>query len=288
MIWLDENQQPTIPSKAYWARLMSSDGESAVFAVERKEQKDLAAREGKIHAIADSYEKPFRVALMAAFQVAKRKLAATKNVEASVGALKKALEQTLPTLVKRTMVAGGDLASGELKSAAQMRGAELRTAKRTSPNTKIDFAFDAENQAAIDWADRHAAELIDGISETSREQINNAIADLLETGDWKDAVDEIAAAVGDPDRAERIARHETMLAVSEGQRQSWDQAVEAGLLDEDSERTWITVGDEKVCPICEGLDGKTAKLGESYESDGEEYDGPPAHVSCRCTEGISG
>ena len=60
-----------------------------------------------------------------------------------------------------------------------------------------------------------------------------------------------------------------------------------GLLTGDEVRTWIAVGDDKVCPICDALDGMTAKLGESYESDGEEYDGPPAHVSCRCTEGLT-
>jgi len=246
----------------------------------KKQLKTAAATEGPLHAVADAHEQPFRVALMAAFQVARRKLSATHDVDATVAALEKALKQTLPALVRRTMVAGGQVTG--------LRTAELRTAKRTS-TPRIDFAFDAKNQDAIDWADRHAAELIDGITETSREQINNAIADALETGNFKDALDEILDAVGDEDRANLIARHETMLAVSEGQRQGWSQAVEDGLLDEDSERTWIIVGDEKVCPICEGLDGKTAKLGEPYVGDdGEEYTGPPAHVACRCTEGISG
>jgi hypothetical protein len=79
-----------------------------------------------------------------------------------------------------------------------------------------------------------------------------------------------------------------MLAAGEGQRQGWDQAVENGLLTGDEERVWIVTGDEKVCPICEGLEDGRAKLGEPYVGDdGEEYDGPPAHVQCRCTEGIA-
>lgn len=145
------------------------------------------------------------------------------------------------------------------------------------------FKFDVVNQDAVDWADKHAAELIEGISETSREAINNAIADALETGDLDDALDEILAAVGDSERAERIARNETMMAASEGQRQAWAQAVEEGILSGDEQRVWIAVGDEKTCPICEELDGQEADLDGEYEGG---YNGPPAHPLCRCTEGI--
>lgn len=164
---------------------------------------------------------------------------------------------------------------------------KLRTAKDT-PKAVLNISFDATNQHVIDWADRHAAESITNVTETSREAINNAVAEHQETGDWNEYYDEILAAVGDEDRADLIARHESMLAAGEGQRQGWDQAVDAGLLTGDEERVWIVTGDEKVCPICEGLEDARAKLGEPYTGDdGEEYDGPPAHVQCRCTEGIA-
>ena len=166
---------------------------------------------------------------------------------------------------------------------------KLRTAKDTAKRIgSFEMRFDAKTQAVIDWADRHAAELIDNITETSREAINNAISELQETGDWDAYYDEILDAVGDEDRANLIARHESMLAAGEGQRQAWDQAVDKGMLTGDEERAWIVTGDEKVCPTCEGLEDKRAKLGDPYVGDdGEEYDGPPAHVQCRCTEGIA-
>lgn len=259
-------------------------------------------QETKLHQVASTHERAVAVAFDHAFAVARKVLKPdpVKHLEKALAAMRVALGKTLPSTLRKVLAAGGDAAGRQMKAlgdyeghtknlSKKLKALEFRTAKRTSKKTKIDFTFDAENQSAIDWADRHAAELIDGIAETSREQINNAIADALESGDWKDALDEILDAVGDPERAALIARHETMLAASEGQRQAWDQAVDEGLLDEDSQRTWIVVGDDKVCPICEGLDGKTAKLGESYVGDdGEEYDGPPAHVACRCTEGLSG
>jgi hypothetical protein len=165
------------------------------------------------------------------------------------------------------------------------RNRKFRAAKRDSkPSVKIDFKFDSRQEASIDWADRHSAELIDGISETSREAINNAVAEYLETGDFKELRDEILAAVGDSERADRIARNEPMVAVHEGQRAAWQQAIDDGLLPENSVREWIVVGDDKVCPVCQGLEGKTAALGEEYE---EGIEGPPAHVMCRCSEGIS-
>ncbi len=244
-----------------------------------------SAKEGPLHAAADKFVPAFSVALRAAFALGRKALGGSTQhrVDAAVAAIKRALQPTLPGLIKKALAAGGKVTAASLTP----RTAELRTAKDPQqPNVK--FAFDATNHAAVDWADRHAAELIDGIAETSREAINNAIADALESGDLEDALDEILAAVGDADRAELIARNETFRAVAEGQRQAWDQAVGDGLLTGDEKRTWIVVGDDKVCPICDGLDGQTVGLDESYQGDGEEYDGPPAHVNCRCTEGISG
>ena len=171
----------------------------------------------------------------------------------------------------------------------QSRNAQLRTAKRTEfkeqKRGSIVFTFNAASQEAIDWADRHSAELIDGITETSREAINNAIADALEHG--TDPYDDILEAVGDATRAQLIAHTEVMRAVHEGQREAWRQAEEEGLLTGTERVTWIVTGDDKVCPICEELDGKLRKLDGQYHASGDAYEGPPAHPRCRCTEGLA-
>jgi len=155
---------------------------------------------------------------------------------------------------------------------------------RALAGPKLRMQFDATNPNVVKWARKHAAELIDDISETSKKRIQLAISELHDDGDWDLALDRIMASVGDEDRANLIARHESMLAASEGQRQGWDQAVDEGLLTGDEKRVWIATGDEKVCPICEELDGKRADLDGEYEPGVE---GPPAHVMCRCTEGIA-
>lgn len=156
-----------------------------------------------------------------------------------------------------------------------------RTDRKIGP---FSMRFDVNSPEAVDWADRHAAELIHGITETSREQINNAIAEALEHGNLRDAYQEILDAVGDSARAELIARTEVMTAVHEGQRAAWRQATEEGLLSGNERRTWIATGDENTCPICDGLDGQVADFDGEYPGG---YGGPPAHPRCRCTEGLT-
>ncbi len=48
-------------------------------------------------------------------------------------------------------------------------------------------------------------------------------------------------------------------------------------------KTWVTAEDEKVCPICEPLDGQTVKAGEMFETQIGPADGPILHVRCRCS-----
>lgn len=256
------------------------------------------ADETPLHHAATKFERRLAVAVQYAFargrqvinkDLLRKAIASRDNIGTLVmpaaNAVARALADTMAPTLAEVLRAGGEVAARKLSS---LRTAEeLRTAKGPD-RVKLRFTFDATDQRAVDWADQHAAELVTRISETTREDINNAISELLESGDWDDAYDTLLGAVGDDARARLIARHETMAAVSEGQRQAWDQAVDEGLLTGDEKRTWIVTPDDKLCPICEGLDGKTASMGGSYVGDdGEEYDGPPAHVQCRCTEGIA-
>lgn len=75
-----------------------------------------------------------------------------------------------------------------------------------------------------------------------------------------------------------------MKAASEAQRQLWEQAVEGGVISGDQRRVWIVTNDERLCPICNALDGAEADLDGQYPDPGGE--GPPQHPACRCTEGL--
>lgn len=85
-------------------------------------------------------------------------------------------------------------------------------------------------------------------------------------------------------RAKRIARTETIAAQSQGRKAAWELAAEQGKLP-DVERVWMapppSANPNRPCEICLELDGKTARLGEPYESLYEgAVDAPPVHPNC--------
>ena len=130
-------------------------------------------------------------------------------------------------------------------------------------------------------AREHALELADGISETSRDRIKNAIADALDGDGIDSAYDEILDAVGNEARAELISRTEIMDAANSGLAESWSAAQEAGLLPENATKVWIAASG--ACDECEELDGEEVTLDEDFSS-GDDM--PPAHPACRCSAGI--
>lgn len=79
-------------------------------------------------------------------------------------------------------------------------------------------------------------------------------------------------------RADTIARTETMRAAREGQEEAWQQAVESGELDPDQAyRVWITAADP--CDICQELaDRGPIPFSDSFGD---------SHPSCRCSEALT-
>ncbi len=224
-----------------------------------------------VHKAADKHLDALTVAVRYTFAKGRKALGKSANADAAVKAVKAALLDVLPDVLLSALLAGGKATTLKVSRAAE---------RRALAGKVLDFRFDVSNPLAAQWAREHAAELAKGISETTREDIAAAIANQEETGE--SAYDDILDAVGDDARAELIARTETMFAANEGQRQAWDQAVDKGLLDEDSKRVWIAAGD--ACPECDELDGEETTLDGEYPGDGG--DGPPLHPACRCTEGI--
>ena len=89
------------------------------------------------------------------------------------------------------------------------------------------------------------------------------------------------------DRAETIARTETMDALNEGILEGARQAQADGLLSEPV-KEWIATGDEITCVTCSALDGVQVALNELFQTDeGEEIESPPAHPRCRCSVAIT-
>lgn len=86
-------------------------------------------------------------------------------------------------------------------------------------------------------------------------------------------------------RAENIARTETSRAVGFATEQGYEQS---GVV---AQKEWLTAFDERTCPYCESMNGKTVDIGDNYFSSGdsigslnfkEAVKAPPLHPSCRC------
>lgn len=90
-------------------------------------------------------------------------------------------------------------------------------------------------------------------------------------------------------RAERIARNETITAANQGQQELWEQAAEEGLMDADTTvREVIVTPDERLCEICAPMEGQRRQLGNEFVSpfDGTRALRPPFHIQCRCALGL--
>ncbi len=81
-------------------------------------------------------------------------------------------------------------------------------------------------------------------------------------------------------RGYNIARTELADAYNQGAYETAKQAQAAGYLGK-ATATWCTAADERVCPTCGRLEGKTVDLDEGFNlANGRKL--PPAHPGCRC------
>lgn len=89
-------------------------------------------------------------------------------------------------------------------------------------------------------------------------------------------------------RGYNIARTELAFAYNQGSYEGTKQAQAAGYMGE-TVKVWCTADDERVCPICGGLEGKTVAMDEDFDfytklavRNETIRRVPPAHPSCRC------
>lgn len=149
------------------------------------------------------------------------------------------------------------------------------------------FPFELENEDITRRLQNRALSLVTIIDETTKKDISRMIeqgrAGLLTN-------EEIATLISDKfiniskTRAHIIARNELATVVNEV---AFETFVRNGVV----KVRWVTVLDERVCPICMPLHNQVVAIGTSFvgtnEVKGQEqivFTGPkpPAHVLCRC------
>lgn len=130
------------------------------------------------------------------------------------------------------------------------------------------------------------------MTDVTAKKIRAEIAAGLEAGE---AIDDLKKRILDSTafsaaRAENIARTETIRAQGRAELEVWK---ETGVVEG---KVWYTAVDERVCPFCDEMNGKTIGLsddfftkgdiqevnGQTLKLDYENVESPPLHSQCRC------
>lgn len=154
-----------------------------------------------------------------------------------------------------------------------------------------NFRMTPEARRALD----HSIELM---SESYNDTTLELLKDFLEEGQTEGwTLAELTEKLNsvydysDEVRAAHVARTETFRIANDSTKEAWKQSGVVKTI------KWYTAADDKVCPWCDAMHGKTIDIEDTFFDKGDEATGtdgsklpityddvgsPPLHVSCRC------
>ena len=128
-----------------------------------------------------------------------------------------------------------------------------------------------------------------GLTPRQAEQVARYRQGLVEAGESARRVEALVTQRADvlrTQRAENIARTESINAAGLGQHERTLQAVRDGLLDSTRvRRFWLVAQDERLCPICAAIPGRNPDgvgLTQPFDTPRGLLMMPAAHPQCRC------
>jgi SPP1 gp7 family putative phage head morphogenesis protein len=129
--------------------------------------------------------------------------------------------------------------------------------------------WDSINHSALDYLSKYRIGTIANITKTTRDQTIKAIDGWVRGGEPLKTLEARLAPIYGDTRANRIAVTEVTRMYAEGNTMSWQST---DLVDQ---ATFHTSEDEKVCEICDPLDGEVVDVDDYGRK-------PPLHTGCRC------
>ncbi|GAB4514039.1 MAG: hypothetical protein Kow0047_25770 [Anaerolineae bacterium] len=178
---------------------------------------------------------------------------------------------------------------GSVLSAEAMQA--LGLARRRPAELGWSVSWEVWDRAAADMARRYKYDLIKDLTDSTRRQLGQTIADWIERGDDFATLEEDIWRIiprrprgSYQDRAGMIAATEVTRIYADARVAELESV---GL----TRMRWRTAEDELVCPICaplgqanggEGAVGDVREMKFVHPEDGKVYGPPPAHVRCRC------
>ncbi|MDQ0825414.1 P2-related tail formation protein [Arthrobacter sp. B2I5] len=140
----------------------------------------------------------------------------------------------------------------------------------------IHMGFSSLDDAIMQAARLYTAQMVKGITETTRKLIRESVAKSIALGeDAQKATARLRTVIDNPVRADLIAQTEPVNAYQTGLRH-YASATGA------KKKTWD--GLRGACQLCTPLIGKTIDIDELFTTpNGAELDHPAAHPRCRCS-----
>lgn len=157
-----------------------------------------------------------------------------------------------------------------------MKEAALDAAKGAIDQLEVEGGVDwtLVNEAALQLAERHAFELVTGMTRTTQGLVQDAVAQWIGSDASLDELIESLAPIFGAPRAKNVAVTEVTRVFAMANIEAWRASeVVEGV-------AWMTAEDDLVCPICNPLGDKAPEPLDALNFDG--YKHPPAHPSCRC------
>jgi len=134
------------------------------------------------------------------------------------------------------------------------------------------------DQRAVEFLQNHTfsnlADLDEEMKNDLRAELERGVLNGESISKLKERVDKVIDK--GENRAEMIARTETIRASNQGRLAGYKQAGIKG------KKVWVAKMDAKTCSICKELNNREAGLDENFEFKGGEVFLPPLHPRCRC------
>jgi len=235
------------------------------------------------------------------------------------------IEGAMALISEADVAASMESAVQTLKEAVVAAGEASATALGNALGESVAFAL--TNPEAVSFLEAYGAQMVVDITPGTREAIRAALHQAYELGltpqeaaksikemigltdemmaqrkRLVDAMIEGGASQAEVDRfvadwtekkikyrAKVIAENELVTAGNQGQEMLWDQAVGEGYLDPaTTKRVWITTSGDRVCKICNPMDGVETGLNEPWQTSIGAVNSPnEAHVHCHCVEALN-
>lgn len=127
--------------------------------------------------------------------------------------------------------------------------------------------FDSLYAHVLEYVRTYRFEWIRGLTDFTRRQVVDIISNWIRSGSPLSALEQALIPIFGEARARRIAVTEVTRLFARGNQMAWEATGFVNAV------KWMTAEDEKVCPICNELDGTLIGIGDIDAL-------PPAHVNC--------